>query len=298
LCGVLTKFVIEAVALNGCALPWFPGHETRAGFLAAVRRVDGGLAEALHSGVEAGVRGRRSVMSLKALRMVSGVRWVRVEDSGRSPLKFGLGSRMGFKALIEPGSRGWFSVTILNDDLAKRAATSIPQLMGSELTIGPCRLKPTSLSIEVIDTESLWKESTSNWESIEVYFQTPTYLNPLRGDMRYKLLYPEINALLGNLIAMAKHITGKEYPKPEEVASKTYISGIDIKTPKTKSKTEAPTGFIGWIKIKPKNNAEPETKKLITHLLKLAEKTNIGGNRSAGYGEVKIRINHTKSTTQ
>ncbi len=40
--------------------------------------------------------------------MKSGVRWVRVEDVGRSPLKVGLGARLGFKALVEAGARGWF----------------------------------------------------------------------------------------------------------------------------------------------------------------------------------------------
>ncbi len=61
--GSITVFTVEVIAVEGCSLPWFPGHESRGGFLSALRCVDEGLASILHSGVE-GVRGRRSVMSL------------------------------------------------------------------------------------------------------------------------------------------------------------------------------------------------------------------------------------------
>jgi len=295
----LTTFVIEVVAEEGCTLPWFPGHETRAAFLAAVRRVSESLAETLHSGVEVGVRGRRSVMSLKALRMVSKVRWVKVEDEGRTPLRFGPGSRLGQRALVEPGATGWFSVTILDEGVAREAVTTIPSIMGEELTLGPCRLRATTLRIEVVDVGKLLEEAPEDWESIDTYFLTPTYLNPIKGDARYKILYPEINALLANLIATAHHTTNQNYPKPEELANKTYISGIDIKTPKTKpNENTAPTGFIGWTKIRPREKTDPKTKKLIAHLLKLAEKTNTGGNRSAGYGETKTKINTQENQKQ
>lgn len=294
--GTLTTFVFEVVATEGCSLPWFPGHETRGGFLKAVRCVDEGLAEVLHSGVEGGVRGRRAVVSLKALRMTSKVRWVRVEDEGRSPLKFGLGARLGFKALVEPGARGWFSVTLLDEGVARDAVMALPSLMGSDIMIGSCRLRIASLRIEVIDTARLWEDAPEEWCGINTYFQTPTYLNPLRGDARYKILYPEITALLGNLVATAKHVTNRNYPKPEELASHTYVSGIDIKTPKTKAGegNTTPTGFIGWAKIRTKKNTPPQTRKLLAYLLKLTEKTNTGGNRSAGYGETTIKIETTQ----
>ncbi len=126
--------------------------------------------------------------------------------------------------------------------------------MGGELRIASCRLRATSLKIDVIDTESLWRESVSNWESTDIYFQTPTYLNTLRGDAEYKILYPELTALTANLIATAKHVTGKECPKPEEIANQIHISGIDIKTPKTKPGETTPTEFIGWVKMRPNKN--------------------------------------------
>lgn len=288
--STLTTFNFDVTALEGCTLPWFPGHETRGGFLNALRSVDEGLANTLHSGVEGGVRGRRSVMSLKALRLTSGVKWVRVEGGGPPPIKSGLGARLGFKALVEPGATGWFSVTILDEGVARDAVMTIPSLMGAEVTVGPCRLKVSSLRIEVIDVARLLGEAPEDWVGTDIYFHTPTYLNPLRGDARYKILYPELTALLGNLIATARHVTREDYPKPEDLASNAYVSGIDIKTPRTRSGNTAPTGFIGWVKIRPKDDAAPKARKLITYLLKLAEKTNIGGNRSAGYGEVTVRI--------
>jgi len=294
--STLTTFVFEVVAEGGCSLPWFPGHETRGGFLNAVRCVDEGLAGLLHSGVECGVRGRRAVMSLRALRMVSKVRWVRVEDEGRSPLKSGLGARLGFKALVEPGAAGWFSVAILDEGVARDAVMVLPSLMGAEVRVGSCRLRATSLRIEVLDLSRLQEDALGGWEGIDVYFQTPTYLNPLRGDAKYKILYPEVTAFLGNLVAIAKHVTGENYPRPEELANHIYVSGIDIKTPRTKAKegNAVPTGFIGWAKIRPKKDAPPQARKLVAYLLKLAEKTNVGGNRSAGYGEVVVRIEQPK----
>ncbi len=288
----LTTFVFEVVAEDGCSLPWFPGHETRGGFLNAVRCVDEGLASLLHSGVECGVRGRRAVVSLKALRMASKVRWVRVEDEGRSPLKSGLGARLGFKALVEPGATGWFSVTVLDEGVARDAVMVLPSLMGAEVRIGSCKLRAASLRIEVLDLSRLWEDAPRDWAGIDVYFNTPTYLNPLRGDAKYKILYPEVTALLGNLVATAKHVTGENYPRPEELASHIYVSGVDIKTPRTKvmEGNAAPTGFIGWVKIRPKDESPPQARKLVAYLLKLAEKTNVGGNRSAGYGEVAARV--------
>ncbi len=288
--GTLTTFVFEVVAESGCVLPWFPGHETRGGFLRAVKCVDEGLAGRLHSGVEAGVRGRRAVMSLKALRMVSGVRWVRVEDEGRSPLRRGLGSRMGFKALVEAGGRGWFSVTLLDEGVARDSVSVLPSLMGGEVVVGECRFRVSSLSIEVVATDKLWGDAPGEWGGIDLYFITPTYLNPLRGDAQYKILYPELTALLGNLVAIARHVTRRSYPKPEELANHVYVAGLDIKTPRTKSGASTPTGFVGWVKIRSKKDAPKEAMKLIAYLLKLSEKTNLGGNRSAGYGETKVEV--------
>jgi len=136
-------------------------------------------------------------------------------------------------------------------------------------------------------------------DEVDIDFVTPTYFNPLRGDMSYKILYPDPTLLLASLISISHQLTGVSYPKPEELASHVYLSGLDIKTPYVKEVTqETPTGFVGWVKLRIKKSADLEIKKTLTGLLRLGEVANVGGNRSGGYGVIKLKTSSTKPGEQ
>jgi CRISPR/Cas system endoribonuclease Cas6 (RAMP superfamily) len=45
---------------------------------------------------------------------------------------------------------------------------------------------------------------------------------------------------------------------------------------------------MGWVRLRFKKNASTSDKKLIAGLLRLGEITNVGGNRTAGYGVINV----------
>jgi CRISPR/Cas system endoribonuclease Cas6 (RAMP superfamily) len=50
----------------------------------------------------------------------------------------------------------------------------------------------------------------------------------------------------------------------------------------------APNGFTGWVRLRLRKNASQSDKRLIAGLLRLGEITNVGGNRTAGYGVISV----------
>lgn len=290
---MITVFDLELVAEEGCALPWFAGYESRAALLSAVREVDESLAGILHDGVEyPGGRGRRSVVVIRALRFSSGA-WSVV--GGRSPRRFPAWPPVqGARVVVQAGAVGELRALILRDDYVVGFMQALTSRMGKALNVASCPLKVTSVKVSVQDPLKVLESGDGGWEGADLRFVTPTYLNPLRGDMEYKILYPDPLHMIASAIATARFVTGKDLPKPEELADQVYISGLDIETVKVEKGEQTPTGFTGWAKLRPKKEADKETKKLIQGLLKLAEITGIGGNKSAGYGEIKTQFTTTK----
>jgi CRISPR-associated endoribonuclease Cas6 len=281
----IVDFVLRAV--SGGGLPWFVGHECRGAFLGLVSGLDSSLAHVLHEGVDG-----RSVFSIKPLLFVSGFAVVFPDKRlGRFPVEGNV--------VFEPGAKAGMSVVLLNEELAGRL---VPRLIGNpqslRLVVKNYEFMVENLRLSFINPVSIMSAQDAV-DELDVEFVTPTYFNPLRGDMSYKVLYPDPTLLLASLISIAHQLTGASYPKPEELASHVYVSGLDIKTPYIREVTkEAPTGFVGWAKIRFRKTAPPETRKLVLGLLKLGEITNVGGNRSGGYGVIKLKIQKEKQEKQ
>jgi len=145
------------------------------------------------------------------------------------------------------------------------------------------------LSIRIIDPSSVISGEDAP-EAMDVRFLTPTYFNPLKGDQSYKVLYPDPEHLFASLVAVAHDLTGQGFPRPSELADKVYISGLEIRTPRMEASKPAPNGFTGWVRLRFKKNASTSDKKLIAGLLRLGEITNVGGNRTAGYGVISVSV--------
>lgn len=286
---MITEFVLEVVAEEGCALPWFAGYETRAALLTAVKEADESLATILHDGVEfPGGRGRRSVIAVRALRFSKGA-WSVV--GGRSPRRLPPWPPIqGARVVVESGATGEVKVMILRDEHAMPFMAALSSKVGKVIDVAGCPLRVSSVRISVHDPVKILEEASSEWAGADLRFITPTYFNPLSGDMEYKILYPDPLPMMASAIAIARFVTGKDLPKPEDVAQHLYISGLDIETIKVEKGEQTPTGFTGWAKLRPKKDAGKDTKKLVQGLLRLTEVTGIGGNRSAGYGEVQVRF--------
>ncbi len=284
---VITVIDFDLKATSGGGLPWFVGHECRAGFISLVSRLDPDLGRVFHEGV-----GGKSVFSLKPLRFVSGFNLVFPEESFR---RFPVDGNVVF----EPGARALMSVTISNEELAGKLLSKLfSNVQSLSLVVKNYEFSLERLGVLLTDPNEIL-ESGEIIDEVDVDFVTPTYFNPLRGDMSYKILYPDLTLLLASLISISHQLTGVSYPKPEELASHVYLSGLDIKTPYVREVTqETPTGFVGWVKIKIKKNTDPETRKKLTGLLRLGEVTNVGGNRSGGYGVIKLKTSPEKPREQ
>ncbi|MEM4853791.1 MAG: CRISPR system precrRNA processing endoribonuclease RAMP protein Cas6 [Thermofilum sp.] len=269
-------------AVSGGGLPWFVGHECRAGFLRMVSELDSELAVQLHEGGGGAGGRRRAVFSLRPLSFLSGFELVYPD---RAFSRFPVDGNVVFG----PGARAAMSVSILREDLAGRfVVLLLPRVHELKLEVKGCLFEVEQFEIEVLDARSL-VERGELFEELDVRFETPTYFNPLRGSARYKVLYPDPAHLMASLVATAHQLTGASYPKPEELAEQVYVSGLDIKTPYVREvRHQAPTGFVGWVKLKAREEACGDARRVIAGLLRLGEVTNVGGNRSGGYGVVKV----------
>ena len=285
---MVTEFTFKVKAVKGGVLPWFPGYETRGAFLDMIRAVDEELAKILHDGIVVG-KFRRSLFSLKCLRLSEGVRYVYPEGSFArftQPI-FPLDANQVF----EPNAKGWFKVVILNDDYITRILNDLHQIIFKPIIIKNQEFMIDGIELNVLDLKSLFYVNELG-DSIDIYFVTPTYFNPLKGDQKYQLVYPDIEALVISMATMIYNFTGKDaisLEEPEKLAGSVYVSGIDIKSPLTKSEKQSPTGFVGWVKLKFKKDANDKIRQQILGLLRIAEHVNLGGDRSSGYGEIVVK---------
>ena len=285
-------FVVEfgLVSLSGGGLPWFVGHECRSALISLVSSFDVGLGNVLHDGIDLGGV-KRSVYSLRPLTFTSGFKVV-------FPNKFSRFLVEG-NVVFVPRASAVLSITLFNEDVANRLASLlVTKAHGVKLNVKGYEFSVEGVNFKVIDPIEFLKNQPEDVDEIDVNFITPTYFNPLHGDTKYKIILPDLTLMLASQAALLHRTTGLNIPKPEELSSKTFLSGVDIKTPYIKElSNEAPTGFVGWIKIRFKENIDTETKKLITGLIKIGEITNIGGNRSGGFGTVKVKLIKKEETT-
>ncbi|MEM0085960.1 MAG: CRISPR system precrRNA processing endoribonuclease RAMP protein Cas6 [Candidatus Nezhaarchaeales archaeon] len=276
--------VVEFVfrALSGGGLPWFVGHECRAGLIDLVSRLDPELGSVFHEGFSVGSK-KKAVFSLKPLRFVSDFEVVFPEKSHKRFLVDG-------NVVFRPGARALMHVSIFGEELAGKFLTKLLSGVHEiKLNIKGYEFVLEKLGFELVNLREVM--SADPVDEVDIEFITPTYFNPIRGDAEYKILYPDPTLLFASLISTSHQLTGTSYPKPEEIADQTYISGLDIKTPLMKETPhETPTGFVGWTKLRIKKGTDENTKRVIAGLLRLGEITNVGGNRSGGYGVIKLKF--------
>ncbi len=284
---VLTTYVFNLLSAEGCALPWFTGHETRGAFLSLVEESSPQLAKALHEG-EVTSEGRvKAFMSLKAFRPKTNFKVIAPQGSGRIPGLKEFVLPVDRNLLLSPEAEGWFSVTVMKDEVSKDMMLVAANVMGKEVSVKGCKFRVIQSSVEVKDPDTLIASPKDPGKYLDIYFRSPTYFNPLLGSKTYKVLYPDLHLLMGSLVSTAHYLTGKSLPKPEELASVVTVSGIDIRTPKAEVKEPTPTGFVGWVRLR-FVGASTEYRRLIHGLLKLGEVVNVGGNRASGYGEISV----------
>jgi len=263
-------------ALNAGGIPWFTGHETRAGFLDLVRTGNKGLARELHD--------TKGIYSLKALtfKTNSKIVW---KSKTRIP-GYGVVRPIDAGILYEEGAQGEFQVTLYKPEILTKLVSALSHGIRGTVKIRTAEFKVEELNIEAVDTNQIL-EDAEPLNSLDLYFVSPTYFNPPGGG-NYKIIYPHIPSLLKSLTNTLAQVTNTK-PDLEKLADKIFLSGIDIRTPSNKNpETPTPQGFLGWTRLR-LDQLDKEQQKLTVAALKIAEYTGVGGNRTGGYGEIKIK---------
>jgi CRISPR-associated endoribonuclease Cas6 len=123
--------------------------------------------------------------------------------------------------------------------------------------------------------------------AFRLYFRTPTYLASLGTS--FHCLWPEPTRIFPNLMRLWNaYTTAKKYGKDEYVEYREWLTknvGVaehELKTQLVYMGRKKATGFLGWTTYE--MEAKDEWNKVTCMLARFAEYSNIGGNRTGGFG--------------
>lgn len=127
-------------------------------------------------------------------------------------------------------------------------------------------------------------------KNFRIEFLEPTYFNTLRSDNVIRLPIPEL--IFSNLVSLWNEFyegTEKidEQSFLEWVNKSIYLSSLNIKTKAKEMGEPVPAvGYVGWVNFEINKN-KLEYAKYVDLLCQFGELTNLGGNRTAGFGVIK-----------
>ncbi|MBS7630098.1 CRISPR-associated endoribonuclease Cas6 [Candidatus Bathyarchaeota archaeon] len=257
-----SELLIELVGEKEVSLPRFTGYISRALFLHMMRAVDPGEAAELH---ESDVMKPYSVTQLMFKARL------------RSPSGYVLDPsypcRVGFRFLSDKQFQKFMSF------FSKKNAVLISEV----------RFKIASMILKSIEYEELLKsEPVKNFRLI---FRTPTYLSSMGS--RYESLFPEPLQIFSNLMRIWDSFSDSRVFGEEGLEAYKYwiknhmgVSAYVLRTGLAEMGKKKAIGFTGWVEYE--MDEQEEWNKVTLALAKFAEYSNIGGNRTGGFGEVRF----------
>ncbi|MEM3692827.1 MAG: CRISPR system precrRNA processing endoribonuclease RAMP protein Cas6 [Candidatus Bathyarchaeia archaeon] len=128
-------------------------------------------------------------------------------------------------------------------------------------------------------------------ETFRLIFKTPTCFSAL--NKRYFYLFPEAKHVFGGLLKLWKLFSpiGRLDMEGEEeytkwIASQIGVSGYELSTRYITIGRRKAIGFTGWVNFRMGDGSE--WRKLTNALGRLSEYTNVGKNRTGGFGVVEF----------
>jgi CRISPR-associated endoribonuclease Cas6 len=254
---------LELYGERSVVLPFFTGHVARGLLLHIVRLVDPGAAGVLH---ELNVSKPYSV----------------------TPLRFRNVSRVENGFVLDPASPCHVGFRFLRDDLACYVLKFFEKQ--NAVIIFDTVFRIASLSIKSKSYADLEREAQAA-ERFKLVFETPTYL-PYLGSS-YRWMFPDPVRIFSGLIRVWNRFSdGRRFSKDEFLAYKEWLGknvgvcGYKLRTRLAVMREKKAVGFMGWCAYEMKD-LESEWSKATVMLTKYAEYSNIGGNKTAGYGVTK-----------
>lgn len=257
---------LEMYADKPIVLPFFTGYVSRGLLLHILGRVDSVLAVSLHEA------DRRKPYSV-------------------TPLTFKSIEKRNKGYLMDCGFPCHVSFRFLRDALAKHVLEYFHR--NTDVLVYDAVFRVTSLNVKSKSYEDLRKSVCDSVRSFRLYFETPTYLASLGTDFHH--LYPDHMRVFPSLMRLWNLFSDySKFGKEEFLEYKDWLLkkvGISQHTLSTRiafMRKKKAVGFVGWATYEMK--ALDEWNKVTQVLALFAEYSNVGGNRTGGFGVTKFRL--------
>jgi len=245
-------------------LPFFTGHVSRGLLLHIVRQVDPSASGLLH---ELNVAKPYSV----------------------TPLRFKSRTRNEKGYVLDPQFPCRVRFGFLKDEYATYILNFLQKQTDVFVFDTPFRI--TSISVNCKSYEELEKDAASV-DAFRLCFRTPTYFASLGSGFHW--MFPDAEKVfcglmrVWNLFSDSKRFNKEECQAYKDWLAKNIgVSEYELYTRLAVMRRKKATGFVGWITYELKD-LENEWNKTTCMLAKYVEYSNIGGNKTGGFGVTKF----------
>lgn len=262
--GIPTEFGFEMYAEKEVTLPRFTGYISRGLLLAAMRRTDPVEAQEMH---EFQVQKPYSV----------------------TPLRFKSRARTSEGYVLDPTYPCRVKFRFLEDDRVQKVINYFVER--SEVLIYDTVFKVASLQVRSNTCQEL--EGCDPVRKFRLVFRSPTYLS--KSGSKYDLLFPDPVLVFSSLMRLWDlYSTGRRFGREGLQEYKEWLErhiGVSehrLGTVLAAMGRKRAVGFRGWATYE--MDTEDDWNRVTISLARFAEYSNIGGNRTGGFGETRLAL--------
>lgn len=257
-----SKIKLELIAEKEVELPRFTGYVSRGLLLTMLHRVEPTTSDALH------VPNAQKPYSVTPIRFRS---------LKKTPKGY----------LLDPSVPARVEFKFLSDEPIRKLLDYFADRAG--VLIYDTEFKVSSITIESATYEEL--ECSESVGSFRLNFKSPTYLSAMGN--RWDLLYPDPVQLFTSLLRLWDTFTTAKKYGPEGLEeyrgwlrSHAGVTEHLLRTRLAEMARKRAVGFTGWATYS--LNADDQWNRLTVTLARFAEYSNVGGNRTGGFGETRF----------
>ena len=183
-----------------------------------------------------------------------------------------------------------YTINSMDDEISQGLLSFMLNQKDQNIQYGPQKAIITQVQIRQISLDEII-DQTEHVKEIKLRFLTPTSFNIM--GVKNQMRFPLPQYFFGNLSRLWNMVfKGTSHEIPREfyswVEQNIFISSYELKTRAWKTgKNKAFIGFLGWISYVT-DDLEHEYNLWLNRLVKFAEYSNTGKDRTAGFGHVKI----------
>ena len=254
---------LELFGEKSVVLPFFTGYVSRGLLLHVLRVVDPSLSSSLH---KSDVPKPYSV----------------------TPIKFRAEEKIETGYIVDSSFPCKVCFRFLRESLAQHFLKYFYK--SSSVMIYDTVFHVSSLRVHSEDYKGLWESVEEPVDAFRLVFRTPTYLAVLGSDHHY--LFPDHMRIFPNLLRLWNMFSDyKKFSKEEFLEYRSWllrnmgVSQHRLSTRIAYMGDKKAVGFVGWASYEMKKR--DEWNRLTCVLAKYAEYSNVGGNRTGGFGVTK-----------